>query len=101
MNAYFDNSGIHTLNRPLHITHTGDRLISVICAIVAFFTSAVAVKIEKTVLSAACFIAFFGVIGSMENESVGLVAGIILSAALIFVEYLILRSLSAKKADKK
>lgn len=99
MNAYLDNSRINTHRNSL--THTGDGLISFICAIVAFFTSAVAIKVEKTVLSAACFIAFFGVIGSMENESLGILGGIALSAALIFVEYLILRSLSVQKADKK
>lgn len=101
MNAYLDNTRINTSRSSLPITHTGDSLISFICTIVAFFTNAAVIKVEKVILSATCFIAFFGVIGSMENGSVGLFSGVLFSAVLIFVEYLTLRSLSVKKADKK
>ena len=101
MNAYLYNGRINTRRNTLPVTHIGDNLINVLCAIVAFFTSAVAVKIEKAVLSTALFIAFFGVIGSMESGSIGLFVGALLNSAIILAEYFILRSLSVKKADKK
>jgi hypothetical protein len=71
MNAYnYENIGNRSRTAvsdqySINITF-GDRLISAICMIVAFFTSAVALKVEKAVMATVCFIAFFGIIGGME-----------------------------------
>ena len=93
MNAYYQRTNrtiVVTDNNPINV---GDKLISLICTIVAFFTSAVAVKVEKAVLCTVCFVAFFGVIGSMESGNIGLLGGILLCAALTLVEFFIFKSM--------
>ena len=103
MNAYYQHNNIGKVRGnigSLPEIHAGDRIIDFICAIVAFFTSAVAVKVEKVSLCAVCFVAFFGVIGGMESGSLNLFAGLLLSAALMFVEYLTMKSLAPKKSSR-
>ncbi len=97
MNAYYQRPNrtiVVTDNNPINV---GDKLIAIICAIVAFFTSAVAVKIEKATLCTVGFVAFFGVIGSMETESIGMLGGALLCLAISFVEFLIFKSMAKKK----
>ena len=96
MNAYFDNQAY--TNRPYSspsITNVrvGDKLISVICAIIAFFTCSVMVKVEKATVATALFFAFFGVIGSIDNGSVGLLGGVLLCALISLIEFLTLKSM--------
>ena len=97
MNAYYQKPNrtiIVTDNNPIA---AGDRLIALICAIVAFFTSTVAIRIEKATLCTVGFVAFFGVIGSMDNGNVGMVGGAILCLAISFVEFLVFKSMAKKK----
>ena len=90
-----------TNNRPLDVT-VFDKLISLICAIVSFFTCPAAVAIEKASLSTAGFVAFFGIIGSMESGAMSVLVGIILCAVISLGEFLILKSLVKKvSAGKK
>ncbi len=98
MNAYYERTNRQAIadNHSIN-TSFGDGLISLICAIVAFFTSAVAVKVEKTILSTVCFVAFFGVIGSIDNGSMGLASGILLCSLFSLVEFFIFKSMVKSK----
>jgi hypothetical protein len=104
MNAYYQKTNrtiAVTNNRPLNIT-IGDKIISFICAVISFFTCSAAVAIEKAVFSTAGFVAFFGIIGSMESGAISMVVGILLCAAISLGEFLVLRSLVKKvSAGKK
>ena len=100
MNAYYEYDRIHSDRRAqinIPATHIGDRFISLLCAIVAFFTSSVAIKIEKTGFSAVCFIGFFGVIGSMESAAISPALGILLCFVFGSIEFFTLKSIFAKK----
>ena len=104
MNAYYQKTNrtiAVTDTRPLNIT-IGDKLISFICAIISFFTCTAAVAIEKAVFSTVGFIAFFGIIGSMESGVISMLWGVLLCAAISLGEFLILKSLVKKvSAGKK
>ncbi len=101
MNAYYQNvnrAGTETITD----THTldvtvFDKLISLICAIVSFFTCPAAIAIEKAALSTVGFIAFFGVIGSMESGAVSMLIGLVLCAVISLGEFLVLKSLIKKR----
>ena len=99
MNAYYEHNRIHNNRTQISIpaTHISDKIISAICMIVAFFTCTAAIRIEKTVLSAVCFFGFFGAIGGIESAALSPILGILLCAAFTYVEYLVLKSLFAKK----
>ncbi len=100
MNAYYEHNDISVRNSgtaTFPTSHAGDKLISAICAIVALFTCSAAIKIEKTILSAICFVGFFGAVGSIENGTVSAFAGILICAAATLVEALIFKSLFSKK----
>ena len=95
MNAYYQKAH-RTITvadtHPLDIT-VGDKLISFICAIVSALTSDVAIVIEKISVSALLFVAFFGVIGSMENGSIGMLAGTMLCLIITLVEFISLKGM--------
>lgn len=101
MNAYYEktNRSVAIDNaKPLDINvNVGDRLIAAICAIVAVFTSAVAVKIEKAVLCTGGFVAFFGVIGSIESGNLSMVLGIVICAVISLLEFFVFKSMFKKK----
>ena len=101
MNAYYEknNRSVAIDNaKPLNIdVNFGDKLIAAICAIVAVFTSAVAVKIEKAVLCTGGFVAFFGVIGSIESGNLSMVIGVAVCAIISLAEFFIFKSMFKKK----
>ena len=102
MNAYLENRTYsNKISSAPSITDTrvGDRLISVICAIIAFFTCTAMVKIEKATLATALFFSFFGVVGGMDNGSIGLLIGLVLCALITLVEFLTLKSMVARSSD--
>ncbi len=102
MNAYYQRTNrtvVVTDAKPLNI-NIGDKLISLICAIVSALTCDAAVVIEKISLSVAFFVAFFGVVGSIDAGSISMLAGIPICLALSVAECLILKSLIKKKAKK-
>ena len=102
MNAYYQRTNrtvVVTDAKPLNI-NIGDKLISFICAIVSALTCDVAVVIEKISLSVAFFVAFFGVVGSIDAGNVSMLAGIPICFALSVAECLVLKSLIKKKAKK-
>ena len=93
MNAYYTGTRktvVVTDNNPINV---GDKLIAMICAIIAFFTSAVAVKIEKATLCTEGFIAFFGIIGGIENGSIGMLAGVFFCIVIALVETAVFKSM--------
>lgn len=102
MNAYYErNHRTAVADNHSFNTNVGDRLISFICMIVAFFTSSVAVKVEKAVVCTFGFVAFFGVIGSMESGSLGMLGGILLCFAVSLVEFFIFKSMIKGKQSSK
>ena len=98
MNAYYERTNREAIadNHSININF-GDSIISIICAIVAFFTSSVAVKVEKALLATAGFVGFFGVIGSMDNGNIGMIGGILLCAVFSLVEFFIFKSMIKSK----
>ena len=103
MNAYYERTNKTAVIgnvKPLDLSFI-DRIISILCAIVAFFTSAVAVKVEKAVVSTAGFVAFFGIIGGIESGNVSMLFGVAICAVISIVEFFVLRSIFKKKAAKQ
>ena len=97
MNAYFEdfsNVRYNEQQRAREAAGLGlfDKLISFICAIVGLVSCPAAVKIEKTLVVFALFVAFFGVIGGIENGTLSWLFGILLCSAISFVEYVTLKS---------
>ena len=100
MNAYYENEAFaKRINNTAALpeVNVGDKLISIICAIVAFFTRASVIRVTKATFCTALFFAFFGIIGAMENGSIGLFFGIVLCALTTLFEYLALKSTFAKQ----
>ena len=101
MNAYFEN---RTYSNKIASTpsitdiHVGDKLISMICAIIAFFTCSVMVTVEKVTLASALFFIFFGVVGGMDNGSIGNLFGLVLCLLITFIEFLTLKSMVAHRS---
>ena len=104
MNAYYQNPTVKSHQTYYPEIRVGDRLISIICAIIAFFSSRVAIAIEKSLLCTVAFFGFFGVIGGMENGTISLALGLVLCLLLSATELSILRSMvrnaRANKANK-
>ncbi len=105
MNAYFnyENTGFRSGavgTRERRESVIGDRLISFICALVAMVTCPVAVKLEKATVATALFFVFFGIIGSMEAETLSMGLGLVLCLAVCFFEFLIFKSMGKKAQDK-
>ena len=100
MNAYYENTGFraHAGQKSLPQAQVGDRFISFICAVIAFFTCSVAVKIEKATLCTALFFAFFGVIGGMDSGSLSMFRGLVLCAAISLIEFGTFKSLVKKNS---
>lgn len=103
MNAYYERTNrtaVATGDRTINV-NVGDKLIAAICAIVAFFTTTVAIRIEKSVVCTAGFVAFFGVIGSIESGSLSMLLGVAICAAISIAEFFILKSMFKKKNVEK
>ncbi len=103
MNTYYHQDSAKHIDgniNSIHSVRTDDKLTDTICAVIAFFTNAAAVKVIKTIVCAVCFVAFFGIVGSMESGAVGFPIGIGLSALATLIEYLTLKSLAVKKPKK-
>jgi len=99
MNAYYQNNRrtfIASNTRPCPGTAVGDKLISFICAIVAIFTSAIAVKIEKALLCTGGFVCAFGIIGSMEAGSINMLLGLFVCACISLIELAVFKSMFKK-----
>ena len=101
MNAYYTGTEyrIGTIEKSASRDRVfGDRLISFICAIVAMVTCPVAVKLEKATLATALLFTFFGIIGSMEANTISMGLGAMICIAICLVEYLIFKSMAKKRA---
>ena len=97
MNAYFEDFSNVRYNEQQRARESAtrglfDRLISFICAIVELVSCPAAIKVEKAVVIFALFIAFFGVSGGIESGSFSWLFGMLLCAAISFVEYVTLKS---------
>lgn len=86
MNAYYQNTNINSGSKYIPEIHTGDRLISIICAIAAILTSRVSAVITRIVICTVCFFGFFGIIGSMDSGAVAMLPGVALCLTLTLVE---------------
>ena len=93
MNAYYQNTKINSGARKIPEIHTGDRLISIICAIIAIFTCRAAAVITRIVICTAGFVGFFGVIGSMDNGNLGMLPGIVLCLSISLIEVAVFRGM--------
>lgn len=102
MNAYYNNTNVGIREgRARGGIRIVDGIITLICAIVAVLTSSVAVKIEKAVLSTALFIAFFGLIGSMDAGNIGMLFGTFLCVICALLELVILKSIVSASRKAK
>lgn len=73
-----------------------DRVVSILFAIVSALTSARAIAIAKTFVVVGCLLGFVGLIGAMERGSISLLAGLLLSAPILGIEYFTLKSYCKK-----
>ena len=99
MNAYFENVRYNN-NARTHKANTrrfGDGLISFICAIVGMVTCPAALMLEKTAVTFALFVSFFGRVGMIEAGVISKVFGKVLGALISVVEYAILKSMFKKR----
>lgn len=97
MNAYYADSNRVRYNENVGARNYanrrfGDGLLSFICAMIGLVTCSAAIKLEKTLVIFGLFVAFFGVIGGIENGSLSWFFGILLCAAISFIEYVTLKS---------
>ena len=105
MNAYFDKNDCFNSNSRIieaYFTETARRqstadrvvktLLSVLAVILSALTSARARCIFKVLSVAVCFVGFVGIIGAMEQGTIGLGAGFLIGMLLIGVEFICLRS---------
>lgn len=98
MNAYMNsctNVGYNqnTSRREYSKRRAGEGLISFICTIVDMVTCSAAIKIEKTIVVFSLFVAFFGVLGGIENGSLSWLFGIALCSLISLLEYVTLKSI--------
>lgn len=96
MNAYYENTaycrnGARVSTLPPR--RYGDGFINFICAIISVLTCSAALKIEKTAISFGLFLAFFGIVGSIDSGSISMLGGILLCAVVSLLEYATLKSL--------
>ena len=91
MNAYYNE------NQRGYEKEGGRAAIELICSAVAFLTSATAIKIEKVIISAVCFISVFGIVGGIDNGAINFFGGALACLALVCIEYCILRSIFPKR----
>ncbi len=99
MNAYLTDSKKVKRHIPhINLTHG---FIEFICSIVAFFTCDAVVKVIKIGVCAICFVGFFGVIGGIESDTIGIAAGLLSCAALSAVEFFTLKSIMAKSESEE
>lgn len=103
MNAYYENTGfragsIGTRERQQNVM--GDKLISFICAIVAMVTCPVAVKLEKATVATALIFTFFGIVGSMEADTISMGWGAVLCISIALFELAIFKSMVKKNTKK-
>lgn len=97
MNAYFEDFSNVRYNEQQRAREAAghglfDKLVSFICTIVDIVSCPAAVKIEKTLVVFALFVAFFGVIGGIDSGALSWFFGILLCSAISFVEYVTLKS---------
>ena len=83
INAYFGASATRV--------SVGEKLLSMLLALVRFLTCATVRRITKATAVAVTLVAFIGVIGAMESGALGLGAGLFIGAILLGIEYLCLR----------
>ena len=104
MNAYFDNNRdfnsnsriieayfTETVRRPSAAWKASKALLSMLEALLATLTCAKAKCIFKALSVAVCLIGFVGIIGAMEQGTLGLGAGLLMGMLFVGIEYLCLR----------
>ena len=104
MNAYFDRNNEFNSNRriieayftesvrqPSAAWKASKALLSMLEALLALFTCAKAKCIFKALSVAACLVGFIGIIGAMEQGTLGLGIGFLAGMALVGIEFLCLR----------
>ena len=104
MNAYFEkNQDFNSNNRIIEAYFTEsisrtrsarrvcDLLVSMLTAILSALTSTKARCIFKALSVSVCLIGFVGIIGAMEQGTIGLGAGFLIGMLLVGFEFLCLR----------
>ena len=96
MNAYYENTAYGrnaTRIGAIPSRRYGDGFINFICAIIGIITCSAAVKIEKTAISFGLLLAFFGIVGGIDQGSISMLGGIVLCALISLLEYATLKSI--------
>ena len=104
MNAYFENNNGYNSNSRIIEAYFGETLsqqrmhrrgaellLSMLAALLSALTSAKARSILKALSVAVCLVGFVGIIGAMEQGTLGLGAGFLIGMLLVGIEYLCLR----------
>ena len=100
MNKYFDKNDMFNSNSRIYegyfadVTNTKNswkRISDFLFLILRFLSGQTVIRTVKTVAIALSLIGFVGIIGAMENGTLGLGAGLLIGTLLLAIEYLCLR----------
>ena len=104
MNRYFDKNDVFSSNNRIFESFFTDapvqktklekwleKLSRVLFSILVFLSSAAFVKLAKCIGVAGSLVGFVGIIGAMEQGTLGLGIGLCIGAVLLLIEYLCLR----------
>lgn len=100
MNKYFDKNDMFDSNSRIYegyfadVTNTKNplkKLSDLLFMILRFLSGQTVIRTVKAVAVALSLIGFVGIIGAMENGTLGLGTGLVIGALLLAIEYLCLR----------
>lgn len=72
-------------------SHRVDVWLSALLSLLHILSSPTVRRLCKTVLVALCLVGFVGIVGAVEQGTLGMGAGFLLGGALVAIEYLCLR----------
>ncbi len=90
MNKVYSNNEYESNCRFVKIDDRKDdsAMLNALSELICHLGSARVLNIIKVILTLACFVGFIGVMGGVENGSISLGLGVVISAFMIFVEIL-------------
>ena len=100
MNKYFDRNDVINSNSRIYEGYFTDvsntknplkKLSDILFLILRFLSGQTLIRTIKTVMVALSLIGFLGIIGAMENGTLGFGTGLLIGTLLLAIEYLCLR----------
>ena len=105
MNKYFDQNDIFNSNKRTYegyfteskkeknaLQKWVEKIIAILSVFAHIIAQSSALRVVKVVAVALSLVGFIGIIGAMEQGSLGMGSGLLIGSILLLVEYLCLRS---------